>query len=161
MSIIQPVVNHVKSPVSARAILMFLMLGLFGLVILFHYLEEWSAERRHKETLDNDQRAEISREALKQQNDVIEKALKRIEDFAGNDRESNENQAKLVQNQERIADILKLDRAARQKENARIERALKRRGGLLPTCYELRRRVDQIGSANVSVVELVPKTKCQ
>jgi hypothetical protein len=71
MGVIQPIVGHMRSPITARALLTFLMLGMFVLVVVLHFLEERSAERRHRETQENYLETETRQEEIKQQNAII------------------------------------------------------------------------------------------
>lgn len=148
--IIEPVIRHARSPITARALLVFLMLGLFALVVVFHYIEEQSAERRHRETLQNYQKAEISREEIKQQNVVIDRSLAQLELQGQSDRETKEAL-------QEVAKVLKLDRQERERKQSAVIRAVRRRP--IP-CYELKRRVTKMGAAEVVTIDLIPKPKC-
>lgn len=150
MKIIQPIVGHIRSPITARAMLAFLMLGLFVLVVVFHYIEERSAERRHRETQENYKKTEIGQEELRQQKAIIDKSLTQLALQAETDRETK-------QAIQEVANALRQERQESSRRQAAVIRAVKRGK---PPCYELRRRVTKIGAAEVVTVDLVPKPKC-
>lgn len=154
--IIESTWRHVRSPFSARAATLLLLLGLIAYTVINNYLENQRSERNHAEIIQNQEEAVISREELKRQTDVTIKAVDGLEAAIGRIPEMNRS----IKD---VAEILKLDRTSRERDHTAIQKALRsqlrRPRRKLSPCYEERIWTEQDG--RVIKRDLVRKPRCK
>jgi hypothetical protein len=156
--IIEPVVKHAQSPITARAIMLFLLLALVMFTIIHDFLQDRRSDRRHEEITQNQEEARVTRAELKEQAIVTTQAVDRLD-------ATMSRFEKMTQGIADVAEILRSERTVRQKEYAAIQSVLKlhakRTNSPQPlNCYELRRRVEKGGAADVIIIDLVKKPQC-
>ncbi len=159
MRLIEPVVRHVKSPITARAAALFLLIGLVLFTIVHDFVQDRRSDLRHEEIVQNQEEARVTRAELKEQSLITTQAVDRLETTVSRLDDVN-------QSIREVAEILKSERTVRQQEHAAIKSALRfhsRRTRLPETlnCYELRRRVEKGGAADVIIIDLVKKPQCK
>lgn len=156
--IIKPMLEHARSPITARAVALFLLCSLITYILIHDYLEDRRSDRRHDEITQNQEEARVSRKVLKEQAIITTEAIDRL------DATLTRFEA-LNQNIKDVANILRAERTMRQEEHAAIQSALKLHATRTRTapsldCYEMRRQVKKMGAADVVIVDLVRKPKC-
>lgn len=158
--IIEPFVEHVRSPITARALLLISLLGFIVYSVIHDFQQAKLSDRRHAEITSNQEEARVTRVELKEQGIVTTQALDRLDATVS-------RMDEMTKGIKDVAEILKSERTLRQQEHAQIQNALKSQaranrqtGRLRSGCYELRRRIERTGVAEVVIFDFVKKPKC-